>query len=192
MRDASGNVRWLAPIEGQRITNIADTDWTVITNAMIGTTRCAQYCGTGWVAFKGSAYPVAGKTGTAQVYSVAQDAKYNAKTLLERLRDHAWFIAFAPADAPRIAVAVLVENAGFGSMSAAPVARKVIDAYLLDADGKLKPAPPGSNVTPQSQGPTPDLKTASGPPVSIDKAPDEKVMSAQARDAAAEKSESTD
>jgi penicillin-binding protein 2 len=192
MRDASGNVRWLAPIEGQRITNIADTDWTVITNAMIGTTRCAQYCGTGWVAFKGSAYPVAGKTGTAQVYSVAQDAKYNAKTLPERLRDHAWFIAFAPADAPRIAVAVLVENAGFGSMSAAPVARKVMDAYLLDADGKLKPPPPGSNVTPQSQGPTPDLKTASGPPVSIDKAPDEKVMSAQARDAAAEKSESTD
>ena len=62
----------------------------------------------------------------------------------ERLRDHAWFIAFAPVEAPRIAVAVLVENAGWGASNAAPVARKMMDAYLLDADGKLKPAPPAA------------------------------------------------
>ena len=76
------------------------------------------------------------------MYTVAQNAKYDAKTVPERLRDHAWFIAFAPADAPRIAVAVLVENAGFGASNAAPIARKMMDAYLLDAEGKVKPAPP--------------------------------------------------
>jgi penicillin-binding protein 2 len=139
MRGADGHVQWLAPVEGAPIKNVSAEDWAVVTDAMIGTTHCARYCGTAWVAFKGAAYEAAGKTGTAQVYTVAQTAKYNAKTVPERLRDHAWFIAFAPAEAPRIAVAVLVENVGFGSMYAAPVARKVLDAYLLGPDGKLKP-----------------------------------------------------
>ena len=140
MRDAAGRVQWLAPVEGGPIKDVSAEDWAVVNDAMIGTTHCARYCGTAWVAFKGAAYQAAGKTGTAQVYTVAQNAKYNAKTVPERLRDHAWFIAFAPAEAPRIAVAVLVENAGFGSSNAAPVARKVLDAYLLGPDGKLKPA----------------------------------------------------
>ena len=140
MRDAAGRVQWLAPVEGAPIKGVSAEDWAVVNDAMIGTTHCARYCGTAWVAFKGAAYQAAGKTGTAQVYTVAQNAKYNAKTVPERLRDHAWFIAFAPAEAPRIAVAVLVENAGFGSSNAAPVARKVLDAYLLGPDGKLKPA----------------------------------------------------
>jgi penicillin-binding protein 2 len=139
MRDAAGGVQWLAPVEGTPIKGVSAEDWAVVNDAMIGTTRCARYCGTAWVAFKGAAYQAAGKTGTAQVYTVAQNAKYNAKTVPERLRDHAWFIAYAPAEAPRIAIAVLVENAGFGSMNAAPVARKVLDAYLLGPDGKLKP-----------------------------------------------------
>jgi penicillin-binding protein 2 len=142
MRDVAGHMTWLAPVEGASIKGVSDADWAVVLDAMVGTTHCARYCGTAWVAFKGAAYQAAGKTGTAQVYTVAQNAKYNAKTVPERLRDHAWFIAFAPADAPRIAVAVLVENAGFGASNAAPVARKLMDAYLLDADGKLKPAPP--------------------------------------------------
>jgi penicillin-binding protein 2 len=146
MRDAAGHVQWLAPVEGAPIKGVTD--------AMIGTTHCARYCGTAWVAFKGAAYQAAGKTGTAQVYTVAQNAKYNAKTVPERLRDHAWFVAFAPAEAPRIAVAVLVENAGFGSMNAAPVARKVLDAYLLDADGKLKP-PTLEAAAPSLPAPTP-------------------------------------
>ncbi|MGN6453327.1 MAG: penicillin-binding protein 2, partial [Steroidobacteraceae bacterium] len=140
MRDAAGRVQWLAPVEGAPIKGVSAEDWAVVNDAMIGTTHCARYCGTAWVAFKGAAYQTAGKTGTAQVYTVAQNAKYNAKTVPERLRDHAWFIAYAPAEAPRIAIAVLVENAGFGSMNAAPVARKVLDAYLLGPDGKLKPA----------------------------------------------------
>lgn len=142
MRDAAGRVQWLAPVETAPIKGVSSADWTVVIDAMIGTTHCARYCGTAWVAFKGAAYEAAGKTGTAQVYTVAQNAKYNASTVSERLRDHAWFVAFAPADAPRIAVAVLVENAGFGSSNAAPIARKMMDAYLLDAEGKLKPAPP--------------------------------------------------
>jgi penicillin-binding protein 2 len=94
--------------------------------------------GTAHASFKGLAYSVAGKTGTAQVFTVAQNAKYDEKTVEERLRDHAWFIAFAPVEAPRIAVAVLVENGGFGASAAAPIAREVMDAFLLDADGKLK------------------------------------------------------
>lgn len=141
LRDATGHVSWIAPVEGAPIKGVSAADWTVVIDAMVGTTRCARYCGTAWVAFRGAAYQAAGKTGTAQVYTVAQNAKYDAKTVSERLRDHAWFIAFAPADAPRIAVAVLVENAGFGASNAAPIARKLMDAYLLGADGKLKPAP---------------------------------------------------
>jgi penicillin-binding protein 2 len=74
------------------------------------------------------------------VYTVAQNAKYNAKTVAENLRDHAWFVAFAPAEQPRIAIAVLAENAGFGASTSAPIARAVLDAYLLGDDGKLKPA----------------------------------------------------
>jgi len=73
------------------------------------------------------------------VFTVAQNEKYNASKINERLRDHSWFIAFAPADGPRIAVAVLQENGGAGASAAAPIARKVLDAYLLDADGKVKP-----------------------------------------------------
>jgi penicillin-binding protein 2 len=99
----------------------------------------ATIYGTAAAPFKGVAYAAAGKTGTAQVFTVAQNAKYNEKTVAERLRDHAWFIAFAPVEAPRIAVCVLVENGGFGASAAAPIARKVMDAYLLGEDGKLKP-----------------------------------------------------
>ena len=139
VRDADGHVKWLAPVEDKPVTGIAEVDWTTVLDAMVGTTHCARYCGTGAVAFKGAAYDAGGKTGTAQVYTVAQGSKYNAKALPERLRDHAWFIAFAPAQAPRIAVAVMVENAGFGAANAAPVARKVIDAYLLGEGGRLKP-----------------------------------------------------
>ena len=71
-----------------------------------------------------------GKTGTAQVYSLKGE-KYSRARVDERLRDHAWFMAYAPADQPRIALAVLVENGGFGAQAAAPIARKVIDRYLL-------------------------------------------------------------
>jgi penicillin-binding protein 2 len=87
--------------------------------------------GTAAFAGSGSSYSFAGKTGTAQVVGIKQGEKYNAKDLSEYHRDHAWFIAFAPADKPRIAIAVLAENAGHGGSISAPIARKVIDYYLL-------------------------------------------------------------
>jgi len=81
---------------------------------------------------QGAPYKIAGKTGTAQVFGIAQDAEYDEKEVADRLRDHSLFIAFAPADNPRIAVAVIAENGGSGGRVAAPVARKVIDAWLLE------------------------------------------------------------
>lgn len=87
--------------------------------------------GTAAYAGSGAAYPFAGKTGTAQVIGIKQGEKYVEKDVSERNRDHAWFIAFAPADKPRIALAVLAENAGHGGSVSAPIARKVIDYYLL-------------------------------------------------------------
>jgi len=77
-----------------------------------------------------SPWRLAGKSGTAQVVSIAQNEKYDEDELTERSRDHALFVAFAPVEDPRIAVAVIVENGGSGSGVAGPVARKVIDAYL--------------------------------------------------------------
>ena len=134
-RAPDGRVTELPPIEERPVEGISEADWTTVIKAMIGTT----VYGTGHIAFAKDAYTAAGKTGTAQVYTVAQNAKYNAKTVAENLRDHAWFVAFAPAEQPRIAIAVLAENAGFGAGTAAPIARKVLDAYLLGDDGKLKP-----------------------------------------------------
>jgi penicillin-binding protein 2 len=73
----------------------------------------------------------AGKTGTAQVFTVKQNEKYNAATIDERMRDHALFVAFAPADNPKVALAMVVENAGFGAQNAAPIARRVFDFVIM-------------------------------------------------------------
>jgi penicillin-binding protein 2 len=102
--------------------------WETIVDAMVAVTSG----GTASRAARGAAYRIADKTGTAQVFSVGQTEKYNEKEVAERLRDHALFIAFAPADAPRLAVAVLVENGGFGASAAAPIARAIFDAYLQE------------------------------------------------------------
>jgi penicillin-binding protein 2 len=151
LRDADGHLKMLPPVEEAPVTGVAAEDWDTVLNAMVAVTQR----GTGALAFAKAAYTAGGKTGTAQVYTVAQNAKYNAKTVSDKLRDHAWFIAYAPADAPRIAVAVLVENAGFGASNAAPVARKVLDTYLLDQDGKLKATPPRGETPNTSPKPAP-------------------------------------
>jgi penicillin-binding protein 2 len=101
----------------------------VVKRAMVGVNKE----GTGARAFAGAEYESAGKTGTAQVYSLKGE-KYTEGLVKKELRDHALFIAFAPADKPTIALAVLVENGGFGAQAAAPIARLVLDYYLL---GKL-------------------------------------------------------
>jgi penicillin-binding protein 2 len=90
--------------------------------------------GTGARVFAGAQYNAAGKTGTVQLFTIKQGEKYVASRVAERLRDHSLYIAFAPAEDPKIALAVIVENGGFGAASAAPIARKVFDYYLL---GKL-------------------------------------------------------
>jgi penicillin-binding protein 2 len=80
-----------------------------------------------------SNYTIAGKTGTAQVFSIKQDEEYDEETVAKKKRDHALFIAFAPVESPKIAIAVVVENGGHGGSVAAPIARQVMDRYLLDS-----------------------------------------------------------
>lgn len=87
--------------------------------------------GTASAAGAGASYVIAGKTGTAQVVGIKQNARYDEKSTLMKNRDHALFVAFAPANAPTIAIAVLVENGGHGGSVAAPIARAVFDYYLL-------------------------------------------------------------
>jgi penicillin-binding protein 2 len=104
--------------------------------------------GTAARAFAGAQYTSGGKTGTAQVIAIKQNEKYDEDKVSERHRDHSWFIVFAPVESPKIAVAVLVENGGFGSRTAAPISRTMLDYYLL---GKL----------PESMGrPTPEDESA--------------------------------
>ncbi|BEP46719.1 MULTISPECIES: penicillin-binding protein 2 [Variovorax] len=88
--------------------------------------------GTARGVFAGAGYQAAGKTGTAQAVTQAQNTKYNARALEEHQRDHALFMAFAPVNDPKIALAVIVENAGWGAGAAAPIARRVFDYWLMD------------------------------------------------------------
>jgi penicillin-binding protein 2 len=90
--------------------------------------------GTGARAFAGAQYTSGGKTGTAQVIAMKQNEKYDEAKVAERHRDHSWFIVFAPVENPKIAAAIIVENGGFGARAAAPIARTMLDYYLL---GKL-------------------------------------------------------
>jgi hypothetical protein len=110
-------------------------------------------------------YKIAGKTGTAQVFSVAQDATYKEDELEERLKDHALFMAFAPVNTPRIAIAVVVENGGHGGSVAAPIAGKVIEAYLsqfsdeeLNQPVRKTPEKPHKHSTVPKKVPAPALE----------------------------------
>jgi penicillin-binding protein 2 len=99
----------------------------IIKNAMVG----VNLEGTSSASFRGAPYTSGGKTGTAQVVQIKQNEKYVASRTQERLRDHALFTAFAPAEEPKIALAMVVENAGFGAKYSAPIARRVLDYWLL-------------------------------------------------------------
>jgi len=109
-----------------------------VKNALAGVVRE----GTSSRAFAGAAYTSAGKTGTAQVFTVRQNERYDEKRLAQNLRDHAWYTAFAPVEQPKIALAVLVENGGFGAQSAAPIARLMFDYVVAGKrPAQLGPAP---------------------------------------------------
>jgi len=113
--------------------------WDVIYDGMIGAVTSPRGTATAALA-KPLRYKLAGKTGTAQLFTIKQTDSTRAKITEERRRDHAWFIAFAPVDDPKIAIAVLVENGGFGGATAAPIAQKVLDAYLLGPEAAVDDA----------------------------------------------------
>jgi penicillin-binding protein 2 len=114
--------------------------WDVIYDGMIGAVSGPRGTATAALA-KPLRYKLAGKTGTAQLFTIKQTESTRAKIVDERRRDHAWFIAFAPVDDPKIAIAVLVENGGFGGATSAPIAQKVLDAYLLGPEFEATEAP---------------------------------------------------
>jgi penicillin-binding protein 2 len=123
----------LQPIENEPdpvgiIKPVAAKHWTQIVDAMQNVVHGPR--GTARRIGVGANYQMAGKTGTSQVFTVGQDEKYKASDVPKHLRDHGLFIGFAPPDKPQIAVAVVVENGGSGSRSAAPIARRVTDYYL--------------------------------------------------------------
>lgn len=120
-------------IEPEQLPPVAVTDdeqWDRIISAMNAVMQGER--GTARAVGMDAPFTMAGKSGTAQVFTVAQDEEYEAEELEERMRDHALFIAFAPLEDPQIAVAVIVENGESGSRTAAPIARMVIDTYLED------------------------------------------------------------
>ena len=127
-RDAvSGQV---TPIEQPPVQNLGykPANIAVIRDGLVSVVTS----GTARGVFAGAPYQAAGKTGTAQAVTQAQNTKYNARALEEHQRDHSLFMAYAPANEPRIALAVIVENAGWGAGAAAPIARRVFDYWLAD------------------------------------------------------------
>ncbi|MFK3819102.1 penicillin-binding protein 2 [Pseudomonas sp. NPDC089407] len=124
------------------------SDWAKVTHGMEQVMHGAR--GTARKAAAGAQYRIAGKSGTAQVVAIKQGEKYDRNKLQERHRDHALFVAFAPAEAPKIVVSVMVENGESGSGVAAPVVRQIMDAWLLDENGRLKPEFAPATVTQES------------------------------------------
>jgi len=118
------------------ITGYKQEYWDFVIQAMQDVMHGAR--GTARRSGANSAYRIAGKTGTAQIFAVGQDEKYEKDKVPEHLRDHALFVAFAPVEAPKIALAIIVENGGGGSSTAAPIARQLLDNYLLDELGNPK------------------------------------------------------
>ncbi|MEY8877342.1 MAG: penicillin-binding protein 2, partial [Leptothrix sp. (in: b-proteobacteria)] len=118
------------PVSGQKLAplELKPEHVALIRHAMYGVTQE----GTSTRVFVGAPYPSGGKTGTAQAKSIGANEKYNAAKLAEYFRDHSLYTAFAPVDEPRVALAVIVENAGFGAEAAAPIARRVLDYLLAD------------------------------------------------------------
>lgn len=116
------------PIPKHKDVHIAPQHWRAVVDAMIDVVHSQR--GTAKGIAPGLTYHIAGKTGTAQVFTVRQDQNYKSMRIKANMKDHAWFVAFAPAEAPRIAIAVIAENGGHGGSVAAPIARMVIQQYM--------------------------------------------------------------
>ena len=129
MDPQTGIITKQEPFANEPIKRISDRNWQYVIKAMEKVIH----------SLTGSArginiqlpYRIAGKTGTAQVFSIKQDEEYVAEDIKKKLRDHALFVAFAPAKDPTIAVAAIVENGGGGGSVAAPIVRKIMDQYLI-------------------------------------------------------------
>jgi penicillin-binding protein 2 len=126
-QDALSHQEQATPVPEAQKLDFKPEHLSVVRNGLVGVTTG----GTSAQVFAGAAYTSAGKTGTAQAVTIGQKDKYNAARMAEHQRDHALYMAFAPAEDPRIALAVIVENAGFGAAHAAPIARRVFDYWLL-------------------------------------------------------------
>lgn len=117
------------PLLYEDISEPTKAAWNEAKRGMYGVVNAPN--GTGRKAFTGAAYRVAGKSGTAQVFSLKENQRYDASQLKRELHDHAWFTAYAPYENPHIVVSIILENAGGGSGNAAPVVRQIMDYYLL-------------------------------------------------------------
>ena len=142
--------------------SVEDRQWDAVVQGMVNVVHGPM--GTARGSGAGAKYRFAGKTGTAQVFGIAQNKTYNAAKLAKRLHDHSLFVAFAPLEKPKIALSVIVENGGGGSAVAAPIARQLLDSYLLpkpkvepktiqvDGDDKLKKEKQASDNSTLSDG----------------------------------------
>jgi penicillin-binding protein 2 len=124
----TGERSLVAPVRLDDVRIDSELHWNAVLDGMHDVMQSVR--GTAWAVGSNAPYQMAGKSGTAQVFSVAQDEEYDEEEIEERLRDHALFISFAPFDNPRIAVAVIVENGASGSRVAAPIAKSLMDEYL--------------------------------------------------------------
>jgi len=149
IQEASSGISRPVPIVSTDKISLRPENMALVKQGMIDVTMPG---GTAASVGAGSTYTIAAKTGTAQVIGIKQNEKYNESEVNERHRDHALFIAYAPAEAPKIALAVIVENGGHGGSVAGPIARKVMDYYLL---GKTPtpPIPVVPAVTPEAGAP---------------------------------------
>lgn len=125
----TNEIQHLPPIQDAAVEMVDPENWNEVISAMQDVAH--HWRGTAYRIGKDSKYKIAGKTGTAQVFTVAQDEEYKEDEIPRELKDHALFIAFAPVENPQIAVSVIVEHGGHGGSTAAPIAKKVMDQYLL-------------------------------------------------------------
>jgi penicillin-binding protein 2 len=152
----SRNRTTTVPKESYRI-KLKPEHLEIVKRAMVGVTKE----GTSAAVFSMTEYVSAGKTGTAQVVGMKQNEKYNAKLIAEHKRDHSLYIAYAPADKPRIAIAVVVENGGFGATAAAPIVKKALDYYLLGKKPQEKDRTPVPKEDSANARPVAELKAES-------------------------------